>query len=359
MAKHLIFFVHGMGTPSDDWYTAGASALRNSFTSYQANKKLSYDDLFEHKALMYGNIFSDWHERMTNDFTAFKKTLVADMESEDKTRFEKSVKSRLDNISKYIGAGDSGFLWTHALDVILYRFSSTIRMAVDVRVATQLTGALRSGFRTWSIVGHSLGTSVVHNSLNSLYSTGFLRKDGSRITPLNAKETRPEALVMVANVSRVLQRPGAKVYDTKVKPGSAYSGRLCASYLNIRHRYDPFTVAKPFDPDSKWIGPKTFESQDYQHIQPSHVAFNESELGKVHGLEHYLINPRVHVPIFREILGRHIILSDEFESQRDKFDEQFSNDRTDKIRKRLENMFPHTTKGNWDSLVSVIRSLLK
>ena len=359
MAKHLIFFVHGMGSPSNNWHEPAISFLRNSFNDYQASKTVSYDDLFEHKTLMYGEIFSKWHEPMKNDFTAFKKTLVGQMDSADKRRFEKSVKGRLDTISKHIGSGETGFLWTHALDVILYRFSSTIRMAVDVRIATQLTGALRSGFRSWSIVGHSLGTSVVHNSLNSLYSTGFFRKDNTRIPPLNAKETRPEALIMVANVSRVIQRPDAKVYDTNVKPGIVPSKRLCASYLNIRHRYDPFTIARPFDPDANWIGPKTFESEDYQHIQPSHVAFGESELGKIHSLEHYLINPRVHVPIFREILGRHVILRDEFESKRDKFDEQLSSDHIDKIRKQLESKFPHATKGNWDSLVSLIRSLFK
>ena len=358
MAKHLIFFAHGMGTHSANWYETGLTALKNSFNEYRAGKELNFDELFEHKPLVYNNVFNTWHNRMTNDFTDFKKALVADMDAVDKQKYKNSVSKQLDDISNLIGVGKNDFFWTHALDVILYRFSSTIRMAVDVSIADQLLKEIKGGFQTWSIVGHSLGTSVVHNFLNSLYSTGFTRKDGSKIVPLQAEETRAEVLVMVSNVSRVIQRPGAKVYETPVKSGFASSGRLCASYLNIRHRYDPFVIAKPFDPDSTWLDAATFASDDYQHIRPSHIAFDESELGKVHSLEHYVINPRVHVPIFREILGRDLILDDEFATQRAKFDEQHKKYSIERIRKILEKKFPHINS-NWESLISVIKRFLK
>ena len=358
-SRHILFFVHGMGEHDNTWHEKGLAQLKSSFLDYEFLKALDFDDQFEAVPLVYNDIFKDTRDRANADFAGFKSAVLGQVMADQTTK--DAVESQIDKYADLIGAGGDSFVWTHILDVILYRFAHTIREGVDVRVARQLTDKLSTTSHvTWSVIAHSLGTSVAHNVINSLYNTGFPNAEDGPIAPLDPLESRCTTLAMIANVSRVLQRSGAKVLETAVKPGSASSGRLCSFYLNCRHKLDPFTIPKPFEPDL-WPDATTFSSWRYQHIRPMHIHFESEQIPRVHDLDHYVSNPRVHVPIFRTIMGKPLIPDAEFEAAKAQFDAENQSDVIDKARDKaraaLESRLPAST-GNWRNLLAAIKRLL-
>lgn len=355
MARHVLFCIHGMGEHGEDWHEAGIKVLRAAFSEYELIAELDFDETFDPVPLVYDDILAGARARANADFAAFRGAVLGDLSNAGEAA-RGEVESRLDGIGQLIGAGDDGFLWTHVLDVVLYRFARTMRMGIDVSIAEKLMGKLAGGgHASWSVLAHSLGTSVAHNVLNSLYNTGFPNAPGGPLEPLDPVETRCRTLAMIANVSRVLQRQGAKVYESRVRPGSATAGRLCAYYLNARHKLDPFTVVRPFDPDV-WPDAVTFNRDRYQALRPGHIRFSPSGLRRVHDFDHYLMNPRVHVPLFRSILGRRIISEEEFAQARADFDAHSDEDSVREVRARLEAMLP-AAGGSWGEFLDMIREL--
>lgn len=356
MSKHILFCIHGMGEHDDTWQQKGIQVLKSAFGDFDRTSQLDFDTTFTVVPIVYNDVFKETRERANADFAAFRGAVLADLDTADDA--SKDVVGRqLDKYSELLGTGDDNFVWTHILDVILYRFSKTIRAGIDVSVAEQIIRALKEiDHKTWSVLAHSLGTSVAHNTINSLHNTGFPNAPNGPLVPLNPLESRCNTLMMIANVSRVMQRTGAKVYETNVKPGSATAGRLCSWYLSARHKLDPITIVKPFNPDL-WPDTATFSTKRYQMLRPAHIHFESDAPPRVHDFDHYLLNPRVHVPLFRSILGERLIGDDEFGPAKAQFDSEIASNTLDQARAMLENRLP-ATSGGWTNLLAAIKRLL-
>jgi hypothetical protein len=349
MAKHALVFVHGMGEFSGEWHAPAWAVLRTAFGEYESFKGKLLDDFVTPVPTNYSDLFADLRQQWKDDVSLLKVTLGNQIDSDDKAERAR-VDKEVDNIAAKIGAGADTFVWTHAMDLVLYRFFSLVRHAVNVSLAQQIIAkATAMEFNGWSVVAHSLGTAVTHNTLHALYNTQLIPGQ----PPLQTVETRPKMLAMVANISRVLQLPGLKVYSSKVCPGSALVGRVCQTYLNIRHQWDPFTIPQPFKPDPGWPDAVAFNSTQYQHIQPSHLLLQKYM--EVHDLDHYLKNPRVHVPIFRSIFGDGIIPPREFEAACHRFDSAVVGNNVNEIRDQLDKLLPAGS----DSWPTVVRLLFK
>jgi hypothetical protein len=348
MDKHIVFFVHGMGTHDATWHEAGVNILKSALTEYDAFGDRPLLDHIQVIPIVYDDKIETWRRRMSEDFAGFRAAFLADVDPAEAKG--ESLTKQLDQLESWIGAGvDPGFGWTHAADVLIYRWMYTLRMQIDVTVGTQITKHLaEKGNAKWSIVAHSLGTSVAHNVLNMLYSRGV-----GDAPPWQPAEIRPQVLMMVANVSRVLQRPGAKVYETSVRPGRSTAGALCAYYLNVRHKLDPFVYPMPFNPDL-WPECGTYASNAYQHLQPAHIHFEKSEILKVHDLDHYFKNPRVHVPLFRALFGNALIPDAEYLQAKTMFDSKIASGNIDAARSKLEGMLPAPAT-DWKTLISLIK----
>ena len=348
--RHTVFFVHGMGTHDRTWQQSGVDVLSSAYTEYAALANRSLTDDIEVIPIVYNDTIEVWRERMAKDFGEFRSAFSGQLDANEAkgAKFD----NHLDQLESWIGAGSSpGFAWSHAADVLIYKWMSTVRMAIDVSVATQIVGALaKTNTPRWSIVSHSLGTSVTHNVLHMLYTSGT--QSTRKLDPV---QTRPHVLLMVANVSRVLQRDGAKVYDTKVRPGRSSTGAICSYYLNARHRYDPFVYPKPFSPDL-WPESGTYAFNGYQHIQPAHIHFGKNDLHKVHDFDHYLRNPRVHVPLFRALMGDAMIPDDEYLKAKTTFDSSVVSDGMDAARSKLESLLPPHSAG-WQRILSLMKQL--
>lgn len=351
MAKHLLFFIHGMGKHDDTWHEPGLKVLKASFDEYPLLKKhFEFDDTFEPVPVVYDNEFEDLRKRWGQDVADVKAALLGDLDGVDETR-KQLVQNKMDDISEWTGAGGDTFFATHAMDVILYRFFKTVRMNVNIQVANQIGQMIKGAdgvLPSWSVLAHSLGTAVCHNTLHSMYSTEF----PNGIT-LRTEDTRPRVVMMVSNLSRVLQLPSLPVLDeiSHVRPGSALSGRCCMYYLNVRHRLDPFTIPKPFAPDT-WPEAETYNSKQYQHIVPSHFLIKRLE--EVHDFDHYLRNPRVHVPFFRAVLGEDFVPESDFLQAKRRFDAEVIDSSTDVIREKLEKL-QQSLGSDWRALIAILK----
>jgi len=343
MSKHALVLIHGMGEQTAGWHAPALKVLTDAFPTYDLFKGQNLLDLVEPVPVLYADFFTKLRETWKTDVGLIKLALGQEMEAAD-TLQRQAVNDRFDSIANAIGAGTDTFVWTHAMDVVLYRFFSLTRQRVNVSVGMQMTTAADMKFSGWSVIAHSLGTAVVHNTLNTLYSDELI-PDKPALKP---QETRPKVLAMVANVSRVIQLPAVKVFSSKVMPGPASLGRVCDTYLNARHVFDPFMFPQPFEPDHTWPPPDTFAPFQYQHIRPSNVDIEK--LTDVHGLENYLVNPRVHVPIFRGIFGENVIPDAEFSSACTAFDKKMAAAELDAIRDSLEKLIPAKTT-DWPKLL--------
>ena len=147
------------------------------------------------------------------------------------------------------------------------------------------------------VVAHSLGTAVAADALALLGTTPF---NGSNA--FLAGREKFKHVFTLANVSRLLEddvdpytsvlHPDSAMFTpTPANPPPAY----CARFTSFRHVLDPFCWLLPFEPPS-W-GSDFTNVNDLTHLR----AIN------VHGFEHYLDNPRVHIPIINGIFERPVI----------------------------------------------------
>lgn len=351
MAKHALVFVHGMGEYADGWHEPAMTVLSAAFAEYEAFKGTAFTDLVTPVPTNYSTLFTKLREQWKKEVGAIKTTLGQQLDAVDKTEKAK-VDKEIDNVAEKIGAGADSFAWTHAMDVVLYRFFALARHAVNVDLAQQIMAkATTAQFDGWSVIAHSLGTAVTHNTLHALYTTQLVPGQ----PPLKPMETRPKVLAMIANVSRVLQLPDLKVFGSKVCPGSALLDRVCQIYLNVRHQWDPFTIPQPFIPDPGWPDAVTFNSSQYQHIRPSHLRLKKYM--DVHDLAHYLMNPRVHVPIFRGIFGDSVIPPPEHTRACETFDAGVVDANTNDIRDELDKLLP-AAADQWPKLLALVFKLV-
>ena len=104
---------------------------------------------------------------------------------------------------------------------------------------------------------------------------------------------------MVANTSRLLQTRNAEMkpaYDSIVKPGPLEDPKsYCFAYWNFRHEADPVPFPRRFEP----IGWTNYQNEMVRHC----YEYN------VHNLSHYLLHPRVHIPILNKVVA-HLAVSD-------------------------------------------------
>ncbi len=222
---------------------------------------------------------------------------------------------------------DDNFFWTHAFDVIFYRFFATVREAVKVHVANTIFKEISNlaSSESWSIIGHSLGTMVVHDTMHAWY-TQPLGKGGKL-----GNHMRPRLLMMLANVGRILQQKDLKVLSPQstVKPGG-----VCSYFVNALHPLDPFTALKPFNP-VRWPDRQRYENGEFRLIEVKHI-----QEVNIHDFLHYLRHPDVITSLFRTLRYATFITQEKEAQYRQTFKPfgDLSDPKLIDIRKKLEDI---------------------
>lgn len=190
---------------------------------------------------------------------------------------------------------DPDFFWTHVADVILYRFFKLQRRAIQTTVAKQIVAAVPEiggrDFDRCTVMAHSLGTSVTHDSLH-LLATAQINGLPSSFGPQSA---RFAGIWMLANVGRFLQTDEAKVYESVVRGGIRSSKSNCGVFRSYSHRLDPFCIPKRFAPEG-W-------DRRFNRVE----VVDHFRDWNIHGWGHYLDSPRVHIRLLNLAVGENVV----------------------------------------------------
>ncbi len=288
--KTLVFLIHGMGTHKAKWSKSVQEALQCHASGYEFFKKSGNKNLtkfVEFVEIVYDDIFTNalknWEEK--------NKELLQQVATADKAQAEKAV-----YWLKGMKNGKNNFAWTHAVDVLLWRFSSYFRNSIKAKISAKMTRKLIESAKKNSIcyakaavISHSLGTSVMHDVLANLAFGRYL--PAHMPNGFDPKAFRFMSLHTIANVSKILELDDYPVYCSRVRPGSVDNQEsYCQHFFNYHNTLDPFTLPRPFRPP--WP-PDTFHDKQVSHLHGANP----------HSIEHYLLNPKVHVPLLRSIVG--------------------------------------------------------
>jgi hypothetical protein len=282
----------------DTWASEVRQVLLDAYKQYPRLDATDFDDSFEVVMIHYDPIFQEIVGEWQNDASA-----IGDLAGDVVPATVEAMVGWLRSAAKK----DGNFIWTHAADVLLYRLSATVRERVKVHVARQIVDGVSEqydaeGESRWSVVAHSLGTAIAHDTLDML-ATGHV--PGAPVTAFDPTVEQAQVVAMVANVSRVLETV-VDVYQSAVMPGKAgQAGRDCLRFLNFRHFLDPFTIPRMFHPQD-WPDRATAAANRYRYVEAAHV-----HQANVHDICHYLINPAVHIPLFRALLSDAMITKKE------------------------------------------------
>lgn len=287
MAKHILFLVHGMGDTQPGWSQAIQQAIRTSYASYPGLSLLvPFDTTFSFCEINYNDKFDARRQAWAQNAQTVLSALA-------QSGLDAPAVKLLTTYSAE--TGKENFLATHVLDVLLYRFipqiAEQIRTSVQKQILQTLAAQPENETINWSIIAHSLGTAVTHDTLHAMYSGGGLPPS----------VTRPKLIAMIANVSRVLET-GADVYTSKVHACIDPTKGICDYFLNARHEWDPIPVPKQFKPVDDWPDLATRREQRFQNL-----AINAIEAKNVHDFAHYLKNPKVHIALFRALTWNNLI----------------------------------------------------
>ena len=289
MIKPTLLLIHGMGSHTPDSFRAQFDTTMEAvFKLYPSLSTKTFADYVDVKSIGYNDLFEDYRQGQDNK-DRFNELLTSLPTSTLKRQFQKIL-----NLQGSLA--DDQFFNTHWLDVLIYRFS-TLGTNIQLRVAKAVTQAIidEQGYaQRVHILGHSLGTSVLHDSLAKAY--GEVTDDVP--DPLSVVTQKLGSLHFVANTSRLLQS-FQKVKDSSVKPDP----KGCTNrYREYRHLLDPVARIKPFNPsgNGSWISGYAWVEEYYRLIPLTTVT---NEHGDTHSIEHYLFNQKTHLQIFEDVGG--------------------------------------------------------
>lgn len=344
MGKHIIFLVHGMGDPAKgEWYKPVETKIKELYASYPGLKSMyPFDTYFEIKELYYADKFEDLRRRWKSE----AKTIL---ENKEITISDNQVAKKLIEATKNLGKNDD-FIYTNIMDVIFYRFSSLIRDRIKASLAENIIGQIEDPkVEQWSIIAHSLGTAVIHDTLDAMY------KDKGRADII--KNKRPHLITMIANTSRLLQTD-IDAYKSVVKPSYGYRDNCaCDFYLNLLHSLDIVGIPNKFNPDTTWINHDSYVNNFYNlnnlnHLLPEYII--DQNIASIHSIEHYLENPEVHILLYKLLTSLPFLIPDDEKNKRIKeFNDKIQKDDIKRIRKALQDILPKES-ANWEEIIKVL-----
>ena len=180
------------------------------------------------------------------------------------------------------------FLYTHVLDVLIWRFHTVARTRVITKLAAALSPLLvdltEGPDRQLVVIAHSLGTAVATDVIHLLAEQGVT--DYKKLP----------AIHMLANVAKVLEPPERPAYNSPPQPSlcrpwtrdPADKGAL-QRYHSYRNELDPIPLVDAFRPP--WSG-RLFQSTTFKAwgagVQP-------------HDILTYVKAPEVYMPLLWSI----------------------------------------------------------
>jgi len=291
LATQALVAVHGMGQDTADSFKEEIrAALEAAVDSYPSHSWGDVKTQFDIIPIAYNDIFDEYRERMADRGRSVRDRLNS---LPGTSNVAVTVVNEIEEIEAEID--DDDFFKTHFLDVIFYRYT-VLGEPVRIRAGRHIADAVREyGSANVHLLGYSLGSAVLHDTLTKLYGPMQFTADG-RARNLDANTHYLASIYMVANVSRLLESSWAHVKTSVVRPGEL---GIAAQFQEFRHKLDPFTWPKAFDPtnNGEWISQTDWSLNAYRLFEPTEVT-----AANTHSLTHYLKNPAVHLPLLANLV---------------------------------------------------------
>lgn len=316
MAKNVLFLVHGVGQQPSDWaLKAGGplEALQDASQAYGHFKGRRLTDLFDVVPIRYDDVF----DRILQGWSKLGKSLKAGVLGLDGP-FE-SVSELLEK-----AGDDKNKLLTFGGDVPLYRGFPLFAQRIQLGVAVQLMEAIEARYRApadgppaqFVVVGHSLGTTVVHDALQRLGTERWIDETmkgwtddakeeaqayhGKRkaladrfktSNPFGPGFVKFKAVYMLSNTSGFLAATCPPDQSLVCPLPRAGQPAYLQSFVNVDHAFDPISKVLPFKLPAAWTG-KGGRQIDLDHFH----EFN------IHAFTHYLRHPAVNLSLLSDLV---------------------------------------------------------
>ncbi len=316
MSKHRIVLVHGMGSFDKDWSKEIQELIKSNYTKVKSEYATEFDKRFKFVEVNYNSFFEERREQWKNQNEELKAALTLG-------GISSSLLDKITSLSDKLTSDK--FYATHALDVVLYRYIKQLSEQVRTYLAEEFIKAAK--FRgPWSIIAHSLGTSVTHDTLHALFTHQIKHKTLDR-------HFRPTNVWMLANVSRVVS-DDVDVYKSVVKPTFDPSNGVVSEYFNAQHPFDPFPNVKAFHSNNgeatHW---RNQVGNRYQHILLPKSDVTELN---VHGFSHYLKSPLVTRALILSIGGAAAIDDEKMKIYEKNYQNKTVTATTNKVKEKFE-----------------------
>lgn len=314
--QHVVFVVHGMGKQAPGWSGAVTTFLKGRYKA--VNNHDLQETVTRFVEINYDDIFTGWLGRWAKETPAMAQV------------------PEIQNALGFLNQMDKDEpLYTHIADVVLFALFPQIATEVITRVRTQMM-AIWAADRTakFSILAHSLGTSVIHRTVATLNDPAY----GGTFPP---DQIQFSNLVMVANVSKVLTlRDHNDVYKTLVTPGP---DGYCSNYWSIHHAWDVITMPWAFGHPAPWaVPPGTFLDTEVRHFDGD---------PNVHDFLHYLKNPRIHLQLLSRVSDLRLT-EDEFNAAVDSYEQDHQV--TDLLKQELDPFVQQATGLSQGQLADIL-----
>jgi hypothetical protein len=301
MAKPLLLLLHGIGSHSSGWADHAIARLGEiaaTFPDIAGGGPLASQVVL--KPLRYDSVFDDQLKRWRDAGKAMKGF------TKDTTIKVPKLASFLD--SNLVPPDEESFVWNAVMDAVTYRGVTPTRGEIRTHVMKEIVSAVNAHLdkepgAEVSILGHSLGTIVTHDVLHLLAT-------GQGGAAFRAEFVRFANVFLVANASRLGPKKfiDIKSDDSRTRPVGAPKPTdggdpYCGAFYNINNHWDPIGSWARFAPQG-W-GDR-FHDIEVRHIHQVNV----------HGIDHYIEHPSVHIPLFRALLG-HFVIPERLKEQRE------------------------------------------
>lgn len=290
MAKHQVFLLHGMGEYEPGWSVAVQKPLVDALQRYPDWRDDGFVHGVEFKEITYSQVFNAWRQQWQEDAKAAAAALTAE-------GLSKGAAAELVKLAAKPSGG--GFLRTHVLDVVAYRFLLPVAQEIWRSVEKQILGHLRGLPRTdalhYTVIGHSLGSAVAYEAFHAMMTQG-IDDEGVRL----GSAFKPDNVCLVANAVKPLWNRRGTVYQPVMAPSLSTGDGWCFRMASFGHELDPLSQLDRFDPPDSWFPQMAPRRRVYQDITLPAADLQDAN---VHAFEHYLGHPRVHVPVLRLVTG--------------------------------------------------------
>lgn len=302
---HHVMFVHGIGTHGKSWIDDednGTTLRERLAASWGAvgGSEADFKKLLDLVPIRYDDKFDELYKKWGSEVETLRGHLKGFAGA------EATLGPLLDSIEKPgSGVSKQKFFYTHALDLLWYWANSILRDRIVVRAATQVLDCIEEHFgpmsEAFSLVGHSMGTSVVHKLIQHLYREPRYQK-------LMERGFRFRVVMQISNVSFALSDDRDRHYANEVRPSVVAGQGCCDIFINASNKFDLISEVWPFAPTLEtWLDRKS-------HIEAQSIYFPRRTADvtsrNVHSICHYFENPAVYIPFFEAVIEQRLEQAD-------------------------------------------------